>query len=286
MARLAPDVARLKLKWAFGFPGATRSVAQPTVFGGGVYREPQWKTIRSRPKAVHVLAVRSRQASSFGRRHRSARRPSGGVFGDFGANVYAIHALTGKPLWITKVDDHPAAIITGAPTLVGTTLFVPVSSYEEVWPPSRPIRVAASAGSLVALDSSTGKVLWKTFTIKEEPRRHNEFRRRSTNGTFRAPIWSAPTFDPTRQRVYATTGDNYSDPPSGTSDAIIGFDARSGDLAWTRQITSGDAFTIACPNGANSAKSHGPDFDFGSSAVLATLSNGSAFWSPGKNPAW
>src|SRR5271170_3017647 len=38
MARLAPsDAPRLKLKWAFGFPGATRSVAQPTVFGGRVF---------------------------------------------------------------------------------------------------------------------------------------------------------------------------------------------------------------------------------------------------------
>src|SRR6201986_614985 len=38
MARLDPsDVARLKLKWAFGFPGAGRSVAQPTVFGGRVF---------------------------------------------------------------------------------------------------------------------------------------------------------------------------------------------------------------------------------------------------------
>ena len=37
MARLAPsDAARLKLKWAFGFRGAARSVAQPTIFGGRV----------------------------------------------------------------------------------------------------------------------------------------------------------------------------------------------------------------------------------------------------------
>jgi polyvinyl alcohol dehydrogenase (cytochrome) len=38
MARLDPsDAARLKLKWAFGFPGASRAVAQPTVFGGRVF---------------------------------------------------------------------------------------------------------------------------------------------------------------------------------------------------------------------------------------------------------
>jgi outer membrane protein assembly factor BamB len=38
MARLdLSDAARLKLKWAFGFPGARRAVAQPTVFGGRVF---------------------------------------------------------------------------------------------------------------------------------------------------------------------------------------------------------------------------------------------------------
>ena len=38
MAELsAEDVPRLKLKWAFGFPGATAAAAQPTVFGGRVF---------------------------------------------------------------------------------------------------------------------------------------------------------------------------------------------------------------------------------------------------------
>lgn len=38
MAQLSPDdVPRLKLKWAFGFPGDTRAYAQPTVWGGRVF---------------------------------------------------------------------------------------------------------------------------------------------------------------------------------------------------------------------------------------------------------
>jgi polyvinyl alcohol dehydrogenase (cytochrome) len=91
-----------------------------------------------------------------------------------------------------------------------------------------------------------------------------------------AAIWSAPTYDATSRTVYATTGDNYSDPPTETSDAILAFDAGSGQLAWTRQITSGDAYNIACgpPARENCPKANGPDFDFGSSAVLANLPNG------------
>jgi polyvinyl alcohol dehydrogenase (cytochrome) len=278
MARLAPsDVARLKLKWAFGFRGAVRSVAQPTIFGGRVF-------VGSQNGKVYSLDAKSGCTYwrfDAGKPVRSAvvigPRGDGwaAYFGDAGANVYAIDALSGKPLWITKVDQHPAAIVTGAPTLVGTTLFVPVSSYEEVMGAKPSYPCCSFRGILVALDSSTGEVLWKTFTIKEEAKATTmNSAGVQQMGPSGAPIWSAPTFDAASQRVYATTGDNYSDPPSGTSDAVIAFNAGSGEWAWTRQITSGDAFTLACPHGINCPKSSGPDFDFGSSAVLANLSNG------------
>jgi polyvinyl alcohol dehydrogenase (cytochrome) len=38
-------------------------------------------------------------------------------FGDLRANAYAVNALTGALVWKTEVEDHPAALITGAPTL-------------------------------------------------------------------------------------------------------------------------------------------------------------------------
>ena len=278
MARLsASDVARLKVKWAFGFPGANRAVAQPTVFGGRVF-------VGSQNGNVYSLDAKSGCSYweySAGKPVRSAIvvGPHGNgwaaYFGDAGASVYAIDAQTGKALWKIKVDDHPAAVITGSPTLTGTTLFVPVSSYEEVTGANPSYQCCSFRGSLVALDASNGKILWKTFTIAEEPKpREANSSGVQQQGPSGAAIWSAPTFDAASQRVYATTGDNYSDPPSETSDAIIAFDAGSGDLAWTRQVTSGDAYTIACPGGINCPKSKGPDFDFGSSAVLATLPDG------------
>ena len=279
MARLpASDVARLKLKWAFGFPGATRAVAQPTVFGGRVF-------VGSQYGKVYSLDAKSGCAYWEFRADRGVRSavvigPRGdgwaAYFGDQSANVYAIDALTGKELWRAKVDDHPAAMITGSPTLVGATLFVPVSSHEEATGANPYYKCCSFRGSLVALDASTGKVLWKTFTIAEsaKPGATNSAGVQQM-GPSGAAIWSAPTYDAASRRVYATTGDNYSDPPSGTSDAILAFDARAGKLAWTRQVTAGDAYTMACPaGGANCPKANGPDFDFGSSAILADLPNG------------
>ena len=90
MARLAPsDVARLKLKWAFGFRGATRSVAQPTIFGGRVF-------VGSQNGKVYSLDAKSGCTYwqfDAGKPVRSAvvigPRGDGwaAYFGDFGANV-------------------------------------------------------------------------------------------------------------------------------------------------------------------------------------------------------
>ncbi len=278
MARLsASDLPRLKLKWAFGFPGARRAVTQPTVFGGRVFVGSENGKVYSLDAKTGCTywafdAVRGvRSAIVIGRRGDGWAA----YFGDRAANVYAVDALTGKALWTTKVDEHPAAMITGSPTLAGATLFIGVSSFEEVTGANPSYSCCTFRGSLVALDASSGKIAWKTFTIAEEAKPSGANRNGVQQlGPSGAAIWSAPTFDAATKRVYAATGDNYSDPPSGTSDAIVAFDAASGDLAWARQITPGDAFTVACPSGINCPKSHGPDFDFGSSAVLASLPGG------------
>ena len=280
MARLDPsNVARLKVKWAFGFPDASRAVAQPTVFGGRVF-------VGSQDGKVYSLDAKSgctywEFGAGKGVRSAVVIGPRGAgwaaYFGDQGANVHSVDALTGKTLWRTKADDHPTAVITGSPTLVGATLFVPISSYEEATAANKTVSCCSFRGSLVALDASSGKVLWKTFTIAEpvKPGATNAAGVQQM-GPSGAGIWSAPTFDAVSQQVYATTGDNYSDPPTETSDAILALDARSGELSWSRQTTSGDAFNVACksPEKENCPKANGPDFDFGSSAVLADLPNG------------
>jgi polyvinyl alcohol dehydrogenase (cytochrome) len=50
----------------------------------------------------------------------------------------------------------------------------------------------------------------------------------------------------------------------------------TGELMWTRQMTAGDAYTVDCsgPTPVNCPQAKGPDFDFGSSAILVDLGNG------------
>ncbi|MDO9713355.1 outer membrane protein assembly factor BamB family protein [Paracraurococcus lichenis] len=275
----AEDVPRLKLKWAFGFPDAARAFAQPTVVGGKIFVGSQ----RGKVYSLNASTGCTHWEFGAGAPVRSAivvgQYPGGwaAYFGDQRANVYAVDTATGKALWQARIEDHPAAIITGSPTLVGTTLFVPVSSYEELTATNPRYACCSFRGSLVALDALTGHLLWKRHTIGAEPKPGVA----NSSGTQRvgpsgAAIWSAPTFDASKHMVYVTTGDNYSDPPTDTSDAILAFRAETGELAWSRQMTQGDAFNIACNTAAqaNCPRSKGPDHDFGSSAILVELPSG------------
>jgi polyvinyl alcohol dehydrogenase (cytochrome) len=278
MAQLAAeDVPRLKLKWAFGISGAFFSYAQPTVIGGRTF-------VGSQTGMVYSLGARTGciyweyDAGPGVRSAITVGRSSAGwlaYFGDLQANVHAVDAVTGRAKWKVHIENHPAARVTGAPLLVGSTLFVPVSSIEEATATDFTYRCCTFRGSIVALQASTGEQLWKTYMVAQEPTaRATSIAGTQLMGPSGAPVWSSPTYDAVKDLIYVTTGDNYSDPPTETSDAFLAFNAASGKLAWVRQVTSGDAFTSGCPESPNCPAAKGPDFDFGSSAILVHLANG------------
>ena len=279
MAQLPADqIPNLKLKWAFGFPGVSRAFAQPTVFAGRVFVGGAGRKVYSLSAATGCTfwefetkaAVRTAiSVGSLGSRWAV-------YFGDLSANAYALDAETGKLVWKTRVEEYPGAVISGTPTLAGNRLYVPVTSYEEVTGADPKFECCKFRGSVSALDASTGAVLWKQYTIAEEPRPV----RKNTQGVqlwgpSGVGVWSSPTVDLKSHRVYVTTGDSYSDPPAGTSDAFLAFDSETGKLLWASQMTPGDAYNINCGSAeaarVNCPQSKGPDFDFGSSPILVDL---------------
>ena len=155
----------------------------------------------------------------------------------------------GRELWTRKVDDHPLVRLTGSPALYGDRLYVPTSSYEEGGKPPG-YACCTFRGSIVALDARTGEVIWKTYTIAEEPR----LLRAYADGTeLRGPsggaIWSAPTIDVKRGAIYVGVGNTYSG--AGAADHRRGAGARSQDRRacagrgrWHRRRRTSSA---ACP---------------------------------------
>src|SRR4030095_13615354 len=131
-------------------------------------------------------------------------------------------------------------------------------------------------GSVVALDAATGRQIWKTYTIPEQPRPVNKNKKGVQQwGPSGAGVWSTPTIDADHKVLYVATGDNYSTPASKTSDAILALDMQSGKMLWFRQLMEKDAWNVSCLqlDKSNCPQNAGPDFDFGSSAILVDLPN-------------
>jgi polyvinyl alcohol dehydrogenase (cytochrome) len=272
------DVPRLTLKWAFGFPDATSAWSQPTVAGGRLFVGSQNGTVYALDAKsgciIWTFTAKSgvRNAPVFG-----PRRGGQGYavyFGDTGANVYALDASTGTLIWTRRVDEHPFARVTGSPTLDGPRLYVPISSLEETAASQPGYECCTFRGSAAALDTSTGEIVWKTYTVPEP----KPVGKSAQGVTLHAPagvgVWSSPTIDRKRNVVYIVTGNTYAGTTAEpTTDALLALDPKTGAVKWTKQLTEGDVF--GCRAGSpNCIEKAGPDFDFGTPAILATRTDG------------
>lgn len=279
----AAEVPRLKLKWAFGFPGDISADAQPTIAGGRVFvgsGSGNVYALNAATGCVHwyfQAAAPVRAAISISRIQTGAGPRFAAFVGDRAANVYALDAATGVLLWKTKVDNYPLARVTGSPQFFNGRLYVGVASGEENAGASPEYECCRFRGSLVALNGANGEQVWRTYTIAEESRPTKKNRIGTQQwGPSGAPIWTSPVIDTRRNAIYVTTGNNYSDPATGNSDAFVAFDMNSGKILWSRQVLSADAWNTACrlEDTSNCADADGPDFDFASSPILVNLANG------------
>ena len=187
--------------------------------------------------------------------------------------MYALDPATGKQIWRARPEDHEAARLPGAAVEHDGVVFVPVASWEESRALGPAYECCTFRGSIVALRVSDGKQVWKTYTIdRAATLMGSTAKGTKIFGPSGAGVWAAPTVDAKRGVLYVATGDNYSTPPTTMSDALMAIDIKTGRIVWVRQITSGDAYNSACGNSAigNCPAENGPDYDFGSSAMLVT----------------
>jgi polyvinyl alcohol dehydrogenase (cytochrome) len=221
------------------------------------------------------------------------------IFGDQGgrvgggARMMAIDKRTGDLLWMTKVDDHPTALITQSAVAHDGKVYVGVSSAEEstaAFVPNYPC--CSFRGSMLALDLNTGAIVWRRYTVPALP------------GFSGNAIWGGqPVIDPKRKSVYVNTGNNYTVPQAildcassatpdtvkaciaavpGSSenylDAMMSLDLKTGAVRWVRSMIPFDPFTVACVfavdgNEDNCTDPRGPDYDFGQGSILYKIGN-------------
>jgi polyvinyl alcohol dehydrogenase (cytochrome) len=198
-----------------------------------------------------------------------------------GANVISVDRQTGTLRWITQVDSHPAAIITGSPVVFDDVVYIGVSSSEETLALNPAYPCCTFRGSVVALDAKTGEMLWKTFDMPENGDQ--------PGGYSGGAIWQPLAIDPKRGALFVGTGNNYSAPadveacqkatPTANCaaandffDTALALDLKSGQIKWSRRLQGVDTFTGACGFGTDRQPSEtnpncpvpaSQDFDFG-----------------------
>lgn len=281
------DVPDLEVKWAFAYPNAFKARSQPGFGGGAIYFGSQDGTVWALDAKTGCVRwtfrasaeVRTGIVVSPWSSEDPDPQPTL-YFGDLLARVYALDARTGELRWKARVEDHRDATITGTPALHGERLYVPVSSLEVV-PAANPSYVCCTfRGSVVALDANSGRQIWKNHSIDVEPSPAGKTRAGvDVLAPSGAPFWNSPVIDVARGRLYVGSGENYSSPADGNSDAIIAFDLQSGEKLWVSQQTTGDAWNTGClseftADDSNCPEENGPDYDFGASPMLLTLASG------------
>lgn len=280
VAGLSVDrIPKLKLKWAFGLPNVAESYSQPTVVGGHVFFGGD---------AGFVYAVQAdtgcvewsfqakagvRNAPSIAPLKRGSSRQAV-FFGDLKGYVYAVDATNGQSIWTTRVDDQPMVKVTGAPTVHDGRLYVGTTTGEEVTAAAPSYECCRTRGTVSALDTATGQVVWKTYMVAEQPKPVGKNSAGTTTwGPAGVGVWSAPTIDAKRRIVYVTTGDAYTEPAAPLTDSIVALDMASGNVLWNHQDTPNDVWLAGCMPGrvfGNCPEEVGPDWDFGASAMLLT----------------
>src|SRR5207244_1478970 len=172
----AGQVPNLKLKWAFGVPRAAEMHSQPTVASGRVFFGSDAGYLYSLDAKTGCVYW-SFHADS-GTRTAPTVMPIKGqgsakyavYFVDVLTRVYALDAQTGKLLWKTRAGDHPRAKSTGSPIVYDGRIYVPVSSMETTTGAVLTYECCTFRGHVVALDANTGRKMWTTFVIQDEPR--------------------------------------------------------------------------------------------------------------------
>jgi polyvinyl alcohol dehydrogenase (cytochrome) len=281
----ASDVEKLKLKWAFGYQGAAGDYGQPTVVDGRLFLSSSAGRIYSLdaksgcvywtfdpPSGSRTALV----VAELGQAKRAAiprklkrtlahleviKAPAAVLFGDDTGAIYALDAQRGTALWKTQVDSHPLARIVAAPILNGDRLYVAVSATEEALAANTPGYACCTfRGSVAALDVATGKLVWKSYTVLEEP----QPTRQSDGGVPQfapagAAIVTSPTLDVKRGALYVGTGPSTTSVEQSLTDAVVALGLADGKLRWVKQLVRAGEIGMS---------------NFLSSPVLRTLATG------------
>lgn len=196
-----------------------------------------------------------------------------------GAHVFAVDRRTGNLLWLTRVHEHPTAIVTSSPVVHDGIAYVGIASKEEGVAGRPGYECCTFRGAFVALDVRTGRLLWKTYMVPS----NNDGGDVNRGGFYSGNgVWgSSPVVDTQRGLIYVGTANNFSAPfgvcktpdevgceesgPDNHFDAIVAMRLTDGAIIWSKRTLRADVFSAQC--------FCGPDLDFGAAPNLFTITD-------------
>ncbi len=272
------NVAELELAWSLAFPKVTDMRSQPAIIGDTLYFGDKTGKLYAIDRKTGCIRAHTEVLSGIRSAITVATLGSGRkllVFADSMASIYALDPATLKIVWQQAARIYDTSVITGSISYHDDRLFVPVSSYEVAVSGSPSHVCCKSHGGVIALDATNGRQLWEWHGTAEATVQGRNAAGADIYGPSGVSVWSTPTIDAKRNRIYFGTGENLSRPATDTSDAIIALDMDSGALIWKFQALADDVWNAACLNGGpNCPTDPGGDFDFGASVILAQLPGG------------
>ncbi len=170
-----------------------------------------------------------------------------------GPNMLGIDTKTGAVRWATQIHPDPRAVMTGSPMLAKHHMVITGVSANNAGGPTSTFR-----GAIVALDSRTGEILWRTYSLPDNGG--------VPTGYAGATMFAPPAVDDHLGLVYGTFGQPYRKPasvdacnaaaPGGFSESceqpgafwksIVAFDLKTGEPRWSYRVFGHEPWQRAC----------------------------------------
>lgn len=159
--------------------------------------------------------------------------------GTLDAQLIALDAINGRPVWQVEVGDvNQAYSVTMAPLVVKDKVIVGVGGGEY-----------GIRGYVVAYDAETGEEAWKFYTIPGPGEPGHDSWEDDDWEHGGAPVWITGSYDSELNLIYWGVGNPGPDWNAGQrpgdnlySDSVIALDADTGELEWHFQFTPNDGY--------------------------------------------
>ena len=240
------NVDDLELKWVFQARSLENFTATPLVVDGVMYVTQAPNDVVALDAAtgrvfwVYEYTPSPESRPCCGRVNRGV-----GILGDtlfmatIDAQLIAIDAVTGSPVWQTRVGEPSQGYaMTVAPLVIDDKVVVGVAGGEY-----------GIRGYIAAYDAATGDEVWRFYTIPGPGEPGNDTWSGDSWRTGGASVWLTGSYDPELNLTYWGIGNPGPDwnPAQRRgdnlySDSVVALDADTGELRWYFQFTPNDPY--------------------------------------------